>query len=155
MTTATNTLGQIPRGVWVLGFVSMLMDVSSEMIHSLLPLFMVTTLGASALTVGFIEGLAESTALIVKVFAGTLSDYLGKRTGLALLGYGFGALSKPLFAVASSVGIVLSARLLDRVGKGYVERHAGPAAGRSGHAAASCRGCIDGVGYVATPDRAP
>ena len=118
MTTATNTLGQIPRGVWVLGFVSMLMDVSSEMIHSLLPLFMVTTLGASAFTVGIIEGLAESTALIVKVFSGTLSDYLGKRKGLALLGYGFGALSKPLFAVASSVGIVLSARLLDRVGKG-------------------------------------
>ena len=118
-TTAKNrTLSQIPAGVWVLGFVSLLMDISSEMIHSLLPLFMVTTLGASALTVGIIEGLAESTALVVKVFAGTLSDYLGKRKGLALFGYGLGALSKPLFAVASTVGIVLTARLLDRVGKG-------------------------------------
>ncbi len=118
MTTAKSNLGRIPRGIWVLGFVSLLMDVSSEMIHSLLPLFLVTTLGASALTVGIIEGLAESTALIVKVFSGTLSDYLGKRKGLALFGYGLGALSKPLFAVATTVGIVLTARLLDRVGKG-------------------------------------
>ena len=118
MATAKGSLGQIPRGIWVLGFVSLLMDVSSEMIHSLLPLFMVTALGASALTVGIIEGLAESTALIVKVFSGTLSDYLGKRKGLALFGYGLGALSKPLFAVATTVGIVLTARLLDRVGKG-------------------------------------
>ena len=76
--------GQIPRGVWVLGFVSLLMDISSEMVHSLLPLFMVTALGVSALTVGLIEGLAESTALMVKVFSGALSDYLGKRKGLAL-----------------------------------------------------------------------
>lgn len=113
-----STLKQIPAGVWVLGLVSLLMDVSSEMIHSLLPLFMVTTLGASVFAVGIIEGLAESTALIVKVFSGTLSDYLGKRKGLALLGYGLGALSKPLFAVASSVGMVLTARLIDRVGKG-------------------------------------
>jgi len=115
---APNTLGQIPRGIWVLGFVSMLMDISSEMVHSLLPLFMVTVLGASALTVGIIEGLAESTALIVKVFSGTLSDYLGKRKGLALLGYGLGALTKPLFAMAPGMGLVLTARLLDRVGKG-------------------------------------
>ncbi|MFH1818946.1 MAG: MFS transporter [Pseudomonadota bacterium] len=119
MTTATkSTLQHIPAGVWVLGFVSMLMDISSEMIHSLLPLFMVTTLGANAFAVGLIEGLAESTALIVKVFSGTLSDYLGKRKGLAVFGYALGALSKPLFAVASTVGIVLTARLLDRVGKG-------------------------------------
>ena len=109
---------RIPTGVWVLGFVSMLMDISSEMIHSLLPLFMVTTLGASALIVGLIEGLAEATALIVKVFSGALSDYLGKRKGLALFGYALGALTKPLFALAPSVGIVLGARLLDRVGKG-------------------------------------
>jgi len=116
MTSAakSRTLSQIPRGVWVLGCVSLLMDVSSEMIHSLLPLFMVTTLGASAFAVGIIEGLAESVALIVKVFSGTLSDYLGRRKGLALVGYG----SKPLFAVASTIGIVLTARLLDRVGKG-------------------------------------
>ena len=102
----------------MLGFVSMLMDISSEMVHSLLPLFMVTTLGASALTVGLIEGLAESTALIVKIFSGALSDYLGKRKGLAVLGYALGALTKPLFAVASTTGVVLTARLLDRVGKG-------------------------------------
>lgn len=109
---------RIPRGIWVLGFVSMLMDISSEMIHSLLPLFMVTTLGASAVMVGLIEGLAESTALIVKVFSGALSDYLGKRKGLAVFGYALGALSKPLFALAPTAGIVLGARLLDRVGKG-------------------------------------
>jgi MFS family permease len=102
----------------VLGFVSMLMDISSEMIHSLLPLFMVTILGASAFTVGIIEGLAESTALIVKVFSGVLSDYLGRRKGLALFGYALGALTKPLFALAPTTGVVLTARLLDRVGKG-------------------------------------
>ena len=108
----------MPRGIWVLGFVSMLMDISSEMIHSLLPLFMVTTLGTSVAAVGLIEGLAESTALIVKVFSGTLSDYLGKRKGLAVLGYGLGALSKPLFAISTSLSGVVTARLLDRVGKG-------------------------------------
>ncbi|SFU68481.1 Predicted arabinose efflux permease, MFS family [Nitrosomonas eutropha] len=111
-------LSKIPSGVWVLGFVSMLMDISSEMIHSLLPLFLVGTLGASALMVGLIEGLAESTALIVKVFSGTLSDYLGKRKELALFGYALGALTKPLFAIAPVTSIVLVARLLDRVGKG-------------------------------------
>jgi len=108
----------IPAGVWVLGFVSLLMDISSEMIHSLLPLFLVGTLGASALIVGLIEGLAESTALIVKVFSGALSDYLGRRKGLALFGYALGALTKPLFAMAPTTGIVLTARLLDRIGKG-------------------------------------
>jgi len=102
----------------VLGFVSLLMDVSSEMIHSLLPLFMVTTLGAGALAVGIVEGLAESTALIVKVFSGVLSDYVGKRKGLTVLGYALGAATKPLFAIAPTVGIVLGARLLDRIGKG-------------------------------------
>ena len=102
----------------MLGMVSLLMDISSEMIHSLLPLFMVTTLGVSAFTVGLIEGLAESTALIVKIFSGALSDYLGKRKDLAVFGYALGALTKPLFAVAASAGIVLTARLIDRVGKG-------------------------------------
>ena len=96
----------------------MLMDISSEMIHSLLPLFMFTTLGASAFTIGLIEGLAESTALIVKVFSGALSDFLGKRKGLAVFGYALGALSKPLFAIAPVLGVVVTARLLDRVGKG-------------------------------------
>jgi len=115
---ANPAANRLPVGIWVLGLVSLLMDVSSEMIHSLLPLFMVTTLGVSALTVGVIEGLAESTALIVKVFSGVLSDYLGKRKLLAVIGYALGALTKPLFALAPSAGVVLGARLLDRVGKG-------------------------------------
>jgi MFS family permease len=109
---------RIPRGIWVLGFVSLLMDLSSELIHSLLPVFMVTALGASALAVGIVEGIAESTALIVKVFSGALSDWLGRRKGLAVLGYALGAASKPLFALASSVPWVLGARFLDRIGKG-------------------------------------
>ena len=113
-----SILKRMPAGVWVLGFVSLLMDISSEMVHSLLPLFMVSSLGASVFTVGLVEGLAESTALIVKVFSGTLSDYLGRRKGLAVFGYALGALTKPLFALAPTTGIVLAARLLDRVGKG-------------------------------------
>ncbi len=117
MSTKT-TLSQIPSSIWMLGFVSLLMDISSEMIHSLLPLFMVTTLGASAFAVGMIEGVAEATALMIKVFSGVLSDYLGKRKELALFGYALSALTKPLFAIAPNLGIVLSARLLDRVGKG-------------------------------------
>lgn len=118
MSSRFSVLVRIPKGVWVLGGVSMLMDISSEMVHSLLPLFMATTLGASVIIIGLIEGLAEATALIIRVFSGVLSDYLGKRKGLALLGYGLGALSKPLFAIASSSGLVFSARMLDRVGKG-------------------------------------
>jgi MFS family permease len=94
------------------------MDVSSEMIHSLLPLFMVTHLGTGTLAVGVVEGLAESLALVVKVFSGTLSDYWGTRKGLALFGYGLGACTKPLFALANSLDLVLTARLLDRIGKG-------------------------------------
>ncbi len=118
MTVKPASLHKIPPGIWVLGFVSMLMDISSEMVHCLLPLFMVGALGASAFTVGLIEGLAEATALIVKVFSGALSDYLGKRKGLAVFGYALGALTKPLFAMAPGIGMVLTARLLDRVGKG-------------------------------------
>ena len=113
-----STLARIPRGIWALGFVSLLMDVSSEMIHSLLPMFMVASLGASAFMLGLVEGAAEATALIVKVFSGVLSDRLGRRKPLALLGYSLGALSKPLFAIAASAGGVLTARLIDRVGKG-------------------------------------
>src|SRR5579859_5264712 len=109
---------RMPAGIWVLGFVSMLMDISSEMIHSLLPVFLVSVLGASALTVGLVEGVAEATALIVKVLSGTLSDYLGRRKMLAVIGYGLGAFSKPLFAIAASAGMVLGARFLDRIGKG-------------------------------------
>lgn len=109
---------RMPRAIWILGCVSMLMDVSSEMIQSLLPLFMVGALGASVLTVGVIEGMAEATALIVKVFSGVLSDYLGKRKRLAVIGYALGAFTKPVFAIAPTAGVVLAARLVDRVGKG-------------------------------------
>lgn len=116
--TTKKSLHILPSGIWVLGFVSMLMDISSEMIHSLLPLFMVATLGASGLVVGLIEGLAEATALMIKVFSGVLSDYLGKRKGLAVFGYGLGAFTKPLFAMAPTTGMILTARLLDRIGKG-------------------------------------
>jgi len=108
----------IPRSVWMLGFVSLFMDVSSELIHSLLPVFMVTSLGATALMVGVVEGVAEATALIAKVFSGTISDWLGKRKGLTVLGYGLGALSKPLFALALTVHWVFIARFMDRIGKG-------------------------------------
>lgn len=109
---------RLPAGVWVLGGVSLLMDVSSELIHSLLPVFMVTVLATPMIVVGLIEGAAEATALMVKVFSGALSDYLGRRKPLAVLGYGLGALSKPLFALATTSGMVLGARLIDRVGKG-------------------------------------
>src|SRR5512139_1382397 len=109
---------RVPPGVWVLGFVSMLMDVSSEMIHSLLPLFLVGTLGVSVLAVGVIEGIAESTALISKVFSGVLSDRLGRRKCLALLGYAMVACTKPVFALATGVGAVVAARFVDRVGQG-------------------------------------
>jgi MFS family permease len=111
-------LRKIPPSIWALGFVSLLMDISSELIHSLLPVFMVTTLGISMFVVGLIEGAAEATALIIKVFSGALSDYWGKRKPLAVLGYGLGAFSKPLFAMATSSGWIITARLLDRVGKG-------------------------------------
>ncbi len=109
---------RIPPAIWALGFVGLLMDVSSELIHSLLPVFLVHTLGASAFTLGLIEGAAEATALMVKVFSGVLSDVFGRRKPLAVLGYGLGALSKPLFALAPTAGFVLAARLIDRVGKG-------------------------------------
>lgn len=115
---SNSVLSQIPISIWILGFVSMLMDISSEIIHSLLPLFLTTTLGASTFTIGVIEGVGESTALIVKIFSGILSDYLGKRKALAVIGYALGALSKPLFALAPTSGVVLCARVLDRVGKG-------------------------------------
>jgi len=108
----------IPAGVWTLGFVSMLMDTSSELIHSLLPLFLVSVLGASMFTVGVIEGIAEATALIVKVFSGYLSDYFRNRKVLTVLGYGLAAATKPLFPLASSVGLVVVARFIDRIGKG-------------------------------------
>lgn len=109
---------RLPRSIWVLGFVSLLMDVSSEIIHSLLPIYLVSVLGASALAVGLIEGAANATAPVIKVFSGALSDYLGKRKRLAILGYGLSALSKPMFALASGLGWIVTARIVDRVGKG-------------------------------------
>jgi MFS family permease len=115
---ATKTFQTIPRNVWVLGFVSLLTDISSEMIHSVLPLFLVSVLGANLLTVGWIEGIAESTASVLKVFSGALSDYLGQRKRLAVAGYGLSTLVKPLFALATSPAWVLMARFGDRLGKG-------------------------------------
>ena len=118
MTPPASPAKRLPASIWALGFVSLLMDVSSEMIHSLLPVFLVTSLGVSMLAVGLIEGAAEATALVLKVFSGVLSDWWGRRKPLAVLGYGLGALSKPLFAIAPTVGLVVTARLIDRVGKG-------------------------------------
>jgi MFS family permease len=114
----TSVLRRIPRSIWALGFVSLLMDVSSEMIHALLPVYLVTVLGTSALTVGFIEGIAEATASITKVFSGALSDWLGRRKLLAAIGYGLAAFTKPIFPLASTATWVVIARFVDRIGKG-------------------------------------
>ena len=111
-------LREIPGGIWALGFVSMLMDISSEMIHALLPVYLVTVLGTSMVTVGVIEGIAEATASITKIFSGALSDWLGKRKLLAVLGYGLAAFTKPVFPLAPSVSWLIGARFVDRVGKG-------------------------------------
>lgn len=108
----------IPAGIWALGFVSLLMDISSEMIHALLPVYLVVGLGASMIAVGFIEGIALATASITKIFSGALSDWLGRRKLLAALGYGLGAVSKPIFPLATSIDWLIGARFIDRVGKG-------------------------------------
>jgi MFS family permease len=109
---------EIPGGVWALGFVSLFMDASSEMIHALLPLYLVSVLGASTLEVGVIEGIAEATAAVTKVFSGVISDWLGQRKWLATAGYGLAALSKPMFPLAPNIAWVIAARFIDRVGKG-------------------------------------
>jgi MFS family permease len=114
----STSLRDIPAGVWALGFVSMLMDVSSEMIHALLPVYLVTVLGTSMVTVGVIEGIAEATASITKIFSGALSDWLGKRKLLAAIGYGLAAFTKPIFPLAPTVGWLVAARFIDRIGKG-------------------------------------
>ena len=114
----TRSIRNIPSSVWVLGFVSMLMDISSEMIHALLPIYMVTVLGASMVTVGIIEGIAEATASITKIFSGALSDWLGKRKWLAAIGYGLAAVTKPVFPLAPTIGWLVAARFVDRIGKG-------------------------------------
>jgi len=109
---------RIPRTVWVLGFVSLAMDISSEMVQTLLPIYLVAGLGASALAVGFIEGLSVAIAMVTRLFSGVVSDWTGKRKTLAVLGYGLGALSKPLIPLAGSIGLIVTAKALDRVGKG-------------------------------------
>ena len=116
--TRRSALRGIPPGIWALGFVSLLMDVSSEMIHALLPVYLVTVLATSMTTVGVIEGVAEATASIVKVFSGAISDWLGRRKLLAVIGYGLAAFTKPVFPLASSVGWLVAARFVDRIGKG-------------------------------------
>lgn len=108
---------KIPRGVWALGFVSLFMDASSELVHSLLPALFVS-LGISMAAVGLIEGVAEATAAITKVFSGALSDRLGKRKILAVIGYGLATVTKPLFPLAQSVEVLFAARFIDRIGKG-------------------------------------
>lgn len=113
-----DAVRSIPPGVWVLGFVSMLMDISSEMIHALLPIYLVSVLGASMVTVGVIEGIAEATASITKIFSGALSDWLGKRKWLAAAGYGLAAITKPVFPLAPTIGWLVAARFIDRIGKG-------------------------------------
>ena len=109
---------RIPRTVWALGLVSLFMDLSSELVHSLLPVYMTTVLGASMLAVGLVEGIAEATASVMKLFSGAISDRIARRKPLVVLGYGLAALSKPLFPLAGSVGLVLGARFADRIGKG-------------------------------------
>ncbi len=109
---------KLPRSIWALGLVSLFMDTSSELIHGLLPIFLVSVLQASVISVGVLEGISEAVALILKVFSGPLSDWLGKRKPLVVLGYAMGALSKPFFALAGNVPVVYGARLFDRMGKG-------------------------------------
>lgn len=118
MTAPPTRSAALPGAVWALGLTSLFMDISSETIHSVLPIFLVAGLGTSAVYLGIIEGVAEATACVVKVFSGVLSDYMGRRKPLALLGYGMAALTKPLFPLASSAGTVFLARFIDRIGKG-------------------------------------
>lgn len=109
---------RLPIGIWGLGFVSMFMDISSELVHSLLPIFMATVLGTSMVTIGIIEGFAEGAAAIVKVFSGAISDYFGKRKLLAVAGYTLSAITKPIFPISKTIGWVFGARFVDRIGKG-------------------------------------
>jgi MFS family permease len=118
MREAADPRARLPRTVWALGLVSLFMDASSESIHGLLPLFLTVTLGASAATVGLIDGVGEAVASVTKMLSGTLSDRIGRRKPLVLLGYGLAAVSKPLFPLASSAAVVFLARLADRFGKG-------------------------------------
>src|SRR5215467_10410280 len=116
--SAIAGMRSVPRTVIALGLVSLCMDTSTEMIHSLLPAFLVTVLGASGLSIGLIEGVAEAATSISRIFSGALSDWLGKRKLLVLIGYGLAAVTKPLFPLATGVGAVFIARSVDRIGKG-------------------------------------
>jgi MFS family permease len=113
-----SSIRNLPKAIWALGWVSLFMDSSSELIHSLLPIFMSTSLGATMATIGLVEGVAEATASIVKVFSGVLSDHVRRRKFLLVLGYGLAAVTKPIFPLATSMGWVFSARFVDRIGKG-------------------------------------
>lgn len=115
---AKGSFRRLPSGIWTLGFVSMFMDISSELVHSLLPVLMTTVLGASMITIGFIEGVAEGASAITKVFSGAISDYFGKRKLLAVIGYGLAAITKPVFPLATTIGWIFGARFVDRIGKG-------------------------------------
>ena len=153
---APQGLRAIPRGIWALGLVSLFMDMSSELIHSLLPVFVVGTLGASTLALGLIEGGAEATAAATKLFSGVLSDWLGRRKLLAVIGYGLAALTKPLFPLAGSVELVATARFVDRIGKGIrgAPRDALVAEIAPQHLRGACYGLrqsLDTVGALAGP----
>ncbi len=150
------SLRGLPHGIWVLGFGSLFMDMSSELVHSLLPVFMTSVLGASMVTIGLIEGAAEAAAAITKVFSGALSDYLARRKLLLVLGYGLATIAKPVFPLATSAGWVFWARFVDRIGKGIrgAPRDAlvadiTPAALRG--AAYGLRQALDSVGAFAGP----
>ena len=108
----------LPRTVWILGIVSLLMDLSSEVYHALLPAFLTVTLGLPVVAMGAIDGIAEGTANIAKLVSGRLSDKQQRRKPWILLGYGMAALSKPLFPLAQGALPVLGARFIDRIGKG-------------------------------------
>ena len=160
MTTGSSAHGRLrralPADIWALGFVSLLMDASSELVHSLLPVFLVSVLGASMVAVGLLEGVAEATAAIAKVFSGTLSDRWRRRKPLVVLGYGVGALSKAVFPLAGSVAVVFAARFVDRVGKGIrgAPRDALVADLTPAHlrgAAFGLRQALDSVGAVLGP----
>lgn len=118
MANLRSPIRRLPSGIWILGLGSLFMDMSSELVHSLLPVYMASVLGVSMATIGLVEGIAEATALITKIFSGALSDFVGRRKFLVVLGYGLGALTKPIFPLASSIGWIIGARFTDRVGKG-------------------------------------
>lgn len=108
----------IPQDVVAVGFVSLFMDLSSEMVASLLPVFLVSVLGASAATFGVIEGVAEGSTAMTKLVSGVLSDWWGRRKPLLLAGYGIAMLVRPIFPLANTAVVVFAARLTDRIGKG-------------------------------------